>query len=104
MRLFGKLSINDVYCFSLNTHKPIFKALQSVVENGDIKPTTEIDQHVAKLFLFDFEQCGIHLPESERQKVVRLNDVILQLGQKFMNGAVHPSAIPRKSVPDSVSH
>ncbi|XP_055837539.1 mitochondrial intermediate peptidase [Episyrphus balteatus] len=89
---------------SLNTHKPIFKALQGVVENGDIMPTTEIDRHVAKLFLFDFEQCGIHLPESERQKVVRLNDAILQLGQKFMHGAVNPSAIPRKSVADAIAH
>ncbi|XP_033253419.1 mitochondrial intermediate peptidase-like [Drosophila miranda] len=72
---------------SLNTHKPLYQALRKFVEQRDLKPTTEVDQHVAKLFLFDFEQCGIHLPEAERLRVVRLNDYILQLGQKFMNGA-----------------
>lgn len=45
--------------------------------------TTEIDDHVAKLFLFDFEQCGINLPEEQRQKVVELNDYILQVGRIF---------------------
>lgn len=89
---------------SLNTHTPIFKALQKVVENGDIMETTEVDCHVAKLFLFDFEQCGINLPESQRQKVVRLNDAILKLGQKFMSGAVKPCVIPNDRVPDTITH
>ncbi|XP_033233751.1 mitochondrial intermediate peptidase [Drosophila pseudoobscura] len=87
---------------SLNTHKPLYQALRKVVEQGDLKPTTEVDQHVARLFLFDFEQCGIHLPEAERLRVVRLNDYILQLGQKFMNGAAQPSVLPRSYVPESI--
>lgn len=87
---------------SLNTHKPLYCSLSGVVENGDILPTNAVDQHVAKLFLFDFEQSGIHLPEEERQRVVRLNDYILQLGQKFMNGAALPTVIKRSSVPESI--
>ncbi|KAH8372959.1 hypothetical protein KR009_008978 [Drosophila setifemur] len=87
---------------SLNTHKPLYQALSRVVEQGDTQPTTEVDQHVARLFLFDFEQCGIHLPEEERLRVVRLNDYILQLGQKFMNGAVQPSVLPRSHVPEAI--
>ncbi|ALC41377.1 CG7791 [Drosophila busckii] len=87
---------------SLNTHKPLYKALSHVVKNGDHMPTTEIDEHVAKLFLFDFEQCGIHLPEEERLRVVRLNDYILQLGQRFMNGSVQPTELPRSFVPEHI--
>ncbi|XP_068144208.1 mitochondrial intermediate peptidase [Drosophila tropicalis] len=87
---------------SLNTHKPLYQALSKVVEQGDILPTSEVDKHVAKLFLFDFEQCGIHLPEEERLRVVRLNDYILQLGQKFMNGASQPTILHSRQVPESI--
>ncbi|XP_067632833.1 mitochondrial intermediate peptidase isoform X2 [Eurosta solidaginis] len=87
---------------NLNTHKPLYEALSNVVANGDSIPTTEVDKHVSKLFLFDFEQSGIHLPDKEREKVVRLNDYILQLGQKFMNGAVQPTVVRRIDVPSSV--
>ncbi|XP_037728638.1 mitochondrial intermediate peptidase [Drosophila subpulchrella] len=86
----------------LNTHKPIYKALSEVVEHGDKLPTSEVDRHVASLFIFDFEQCGIHLREEERLRVVRLNDCILRLGQKFMNGAVQPSVIGRRHVPVAI--
>ncbi|CAD7014867.1 unnamed protein product [Ceratitis capitata] len=87
---------------NLNTHKPLYMALRNVVDNGDYVPTTDVDKHVSNLFLFDFEQSGIHLPEEQRQKVVRLNEYILQLGQKFMAGAVQPSIIRRTEVPSSV--
>jgi len=50
-----------------------------VTSNGDTQVTSDIDNHVAKLFLFDFEQCGIHLPEKQRRRVVELNDYILQV-------------------------
>ncbi|XP_050743531.1 mitochondrial intermediate peptidase isoform X2 [Drosophila biarmipes] len=86
----------------LNTHKPIYKVLSQVVEHGDKFPTSEVDRHVASLFLFDFEQSGIHLPEKERLRVVHLNDCILQMGQKFMNGAVQPSVLPLSHVPVSI--
>lgn len=61
-----------------------------------------MDVHVARLFLFDFEQCGIHLPEHQRQKVVFLNDAILQLGQQFMNGAVQPRQVSKSVLPESI--
>lgn len=86
----------------LNTHKPLFKALKNVVDNKDIFPTTAVDDHVAKLFLFDFEQSGIHLEENLRQKVVRLNDNILQLGQRFMAGAVSPRSILKSVLPEDI--
>ena len=93
------------------------------MKKKDICQTTEVDDHVAKLFLFDFEQNGIHLEEKLRQrvsfglplillyilnfcqfKVVHLNECILQLGQRFMGGAVHPRAIPKTLLPENIRH
>ncbi|XP_055533996.1 mitochondrial intermediate peptidase [Wyeomyia smithii] len=86
----------------LNTHKPLYKALKQVVEGSDLVRTTDVDKHVAELFLFDFEQCGIHLQETARKKVVYLNDCILQLGQRFMAGAVHPRTIRKSVLPEAI--
>ena len=40
-----------------------YNAAQDAVENGDRFTETEVDRRVAELFLQDFHQCGIHLPE-----------------------------------------
>lgn len=72
------------------------------MEEGDKIPMTEVDEHVGRLFMFDFELCGIHLPEDQRRKVVQLNDYILQLGQKFMAGAVTPRAVTPDTMPKSI--
>ncbi|XP_046734920.1 mitochondrial intermediate peptidase [Diprion similis] len=86
----------------LNTHKELYNSLLHVVKNGDVVKTTEVDDHVAKLFAFDFEQCGIHLIEEQRQKVVHLNDRILQTGQRFMAGTVHPRAVKKDVLPPEI--
>lgn len=78
--------------------------MKDVVENGDRVPTDAIDDHVAKLFLFDFEQSGIHLDDEARNKVVYLNDCILQLGQRFMNGAINPRKVSKDILPESVKN
>ncbi|XP_011311357.1 mitochondrial intermediate peptidase [Fopius arisanus] len=88
----------------LNTHRGLYNALLQVVESGDIQCTTEIDNHVSKLFLFDFEQCGIHLPENLRREVVALNAHILQVGQRFMTGAVTPRAVQGNVLPEHIRH
>ncbi|PNF26134.1 Mitochondrial intermediate peptidase [Cryptotermes secundus] len=86
----------------LNTHQELYCALRAIVDGGDKFPMSSLDQHVAQLFLFDFEQSGIHLPETERKRVVALNDSILQVGQRFIAGAVSPRAIPRDSLPQNL--
>lgn len=86
----------------LNTHRQLYDSLREVVKNGDIFPTTDVDRHVAKLFLFDFEQSGIHLDEAKRCRVVSLNEAILTLGQHFMNGSLQSRAIPKKKLPESI--
>ena len=53
----------------LNTDVQLFESLRNSVENPlSYIQTEEVDDHVAKLFLLDFYQCGIHLPDNERQK------------------------------------
>ncbi|XP_053631220.2 mitochondrial intermediate peptidase [Cherax quadricarinatus] len=86
----------------LNTHRTLYESLRNVVVHGDKVPTTEVDKHVARLFLFDFEQSGIHLDEAQRQRVVSLNESILTLGQHFMNGSLQPRAIPKVKLPESI--
>lgn len=86
----------------LNTHKELYEKLKNVSANGDIVQMDELDKHVVDLFLFDFEQSGIHLDETARQKVVYLNDCILRLGQRFMAGALTPRSVSGKSLPSSV--
>jgi mitochondrial intermediate peptidase len=88
----------------LNTHRELFQSLKTVVDHGDIFETTAVDDHVAKLFLFDFEQSGIHLEEEQRRKVVLLNERILQLGQRFMSGSVNPRSIPKNILPENIRH
>nr|CAG4641529.1 EOG090X02LQ [Eurycercus lamellatus] len=88
----------------LNTHTKLYKELQRVVENGDHLPTTAMDQYVAQLFLFDFEQSGIHLPETERCQVVNLNEYILQLGQHFSTNAYEPRKVHKEDLPSHIRH
>ncbi|XP_012281135.1 mitochondrial intermediate peptidase [Orussus abietinus] len=88
----------------LNTHGELYTVLKHVVNQGDIQKLTDIDNHVLKLFLFDFEQCGIHLPDSQRKVVVDINDYILHVGQKFMAGAFEPRTIKLSELPKEARH
>ncbi|XP_060805373.1 mitochondrial intermediate peptidase [Amyelois transitella] len=81
----------------LNTDKRLYEALRDSVKQG-----TCGDRHLAELFLFDFEQSGIQLEDGKRRRVVTLNDVILQTGQRFMAGAAKPRRVPRAAVPANV--
>lgn len=75
----------------MNTNRSLYDALSNVVKNGDIVETTDMDTHVSNLFLFDFEQCGINLPEEERRQVVELNDRILVVRKKKLPFAYYQS-------------
>lgn len=88
----------------LNTNRELYQAIRTVSESGDLFSTTDVDEHVARLFLFDFEQSGIHLQESDRQRVVALNDDILQKGQRFMAGTAHARAVHGKLIPQNIQH
>ncbi|CAH0381115.1 unnamed protein product [Bemisia tabaci] len=88
----------------LNTRRKLYDSLKNAIENGDVLPTTDVDDHVAKLFLFDFEQSGIHLDEKLRNGVVKLNDYILQTGQRFMAGCSYAKEVTLTDIPASIRH
>lgn len=88
----------------LNTHSELFEVLRKVVVDGDRYPEEDVDKHVAKLFLQDFLQCGIHLEERSRHRVVELNDRILQLGQQFAAGTHKSKSVKKSVLPPQIRH
>nr|CAI5828877.1 unnamed protein product [Callosobruchus analis] len=86
----------------LNTNIKLYDALKHAVEQGDIVPYTETDKLVGELFLLDFEQCGIHLPEDERNRVVTLTNMILNLGQQFVAGTSTPRLVKKSQLPSTL--
>ncbi len=86
----------------LNTHVGIYSALEASVQFGDRFPETEVDRHVARLFLQDFHQCGIHLDEASRHQVVRLTDRILRTGQQFAAGCHAPRVVSANVLPTQI--
>lgn len=97
----ASVSINNLV-EKLNTDRRLYNALRQVVQKGDVVPTTEEDDHVSKLFLFDFEQSGIHLDEATRKEVVALNDYALHVGSNFANNALQPRSVKKTDLPESV--
>lgn len=87
---------------NLNTDYKIYDALKAVVRNGDIVEMNDVDRLVGELFLFDFEQSGIHLPERDRTEVVQLNNAILHMGQKFMADSSKARRFRRNELPKDV--
>ena len=86
----------------LNTHLGLYNSLKNAVDHGDKFPESEVDRHVAKLFLLDFEQSGIHLDDESRQMAVRLHDHILQIGQQFAAGTHQPKAVRKSALPANI--
>jgi len=87
---------------TLNTNTVIYSALKAVLDKGDVVPTDDVDRRVAELFLFDFEQSGIHLPSSDRHQFVELSEQILKLGSAFMLGCHRPVYVNRSSLPEQL--
>ncbi|KAK2717724.1 hypothetical protein QYM36_006492, partial [Artemia franciscana] len=83
----------------LNTNVELYTSLRRATEESDVAPLTSVDEHVSKLFLFDFEQSGIHLPENLRESIVGLNDRILRLGQRFAMNSHEPRRVPKHLLP-----
>ena len=84
----------------MNTNTGIHRALNEVLQHGDIVQTDAIDDRVAELFMFDFEQSGIHLPEKTREEFVRLNESIMMLGTHFMQGTQKQVLVKKEALPE----
>ncbi|KAK2180088.1 hypothetical protein NP493_457g06007 [Ridgeia piscesae] len=88
----------------LNTNIDIHRSLKHVITHGDIVETDAIDKRVAELFMFDFEQSGIHLAEDKRRRFVELNERILMLGTQFMQGCQKPTTVSRNMLPKHLQY
>uniref|UniRef100_A0A0B6ZZD4 Peptidase M3A/M3B catalytic domain-containing protein n=1 Tax=Arion vulgaris TaxID=1028688 RepID=A0A0B6ZZD4_9EUPU len=88
----------------LNTNVALHQALQTVLTEGDKFPTDSVDQRVAELFMFDFQQSGIHLEDEKRKEFVKLNGNIHLLGTFFQRGSQKPVSIPKNKLPENLRH
>ncbi|CAG9863414.1 unnamed protein product [Phyllotreta striolata] len=86
----------------LNTNLSLYTALKNAVTSLQNEGHTKTEKHVGELFLFDFEQCGIHLPKDDRNRVVALTDEILSLGQQFVANSSTPRLINKYNLPTNV--
>ncbi|VDK56864.1 unnamed protein product [Anisakis simplex] len=74
---------------SLNTNTELYSALKNSLETEKDK-LTEVDRRTLQLFLADFEQSGIDLPDKKREEFVALSSEIFDAGSKFCMGAERP--------------
>ncbi|GFO22775.1 mitochondrial intermediate peptidase [Plakobranchus ocellatus] len=88
----------------LNTNVSLHNSLLNVLLEGDTVPTDDVDQRVAELFMFDFEQSGIDLEDEQRENFVKLNEKIHMLGTFFQRGCQKPVGIPKTNLPENLRH
>ncbi|XP_059173011.1 mitochondrial intermediate peptidase-like isoform X2 [Physella acuta] len=88
----------------LNTNVSLHAVLKTVLNDGDLVPTDAVDQRVTQLFMFDFEQSGIHLEEKQRTEFVKLNEQVHMLGTFFQRGTQKPVGIPKSQLPGNLQH
>ncbi|KAK7090831.1 mitochondrial intermediate peptidase-like [Littorina saxatilis] len=88
----------------LNTNTAIHSALKKVLDEGDVVEMDAVDRRVSELFMFDFEQSGIHLDRKKRQRFVELNESILMLGSYFQNGTQKGTSVPKENLPENLRH
>jgi intermediate peptidase len=67
----------------LNTNHELYQKLKQSLEQDSNESLDECDRRVCKLFLVDFEQSGIHLDSSYRDKFVAINDQLVNILMKF---------------------
>ncbi|XP_071798886.1 mitochondrial intermediate peptidase-like [Asterias amurensis] len=89
----------------LNTNVELKDSLQRLLDDPKtFSAMDEESQIVAKLFMFDFEQSGIHLEEAKRKEFVRLNEEVHILGSQFVQGTQAAHAIEKKRLPQHIQH
>ncbi|XP_077987741.1 mitochondrial intermediate peptidase-like [Glandiceps talaboti] len=87
----------------LNTNKELHNSLRDLLNDDHVLQTMDSEsRRVAELFMFDFEQSGIHLSAGKRRKVVKLNGDILKYGSEFMQGTQMANVIRRELLPEHI--
>lgn len=83
----------------MNTNIELYEHAKQAYESGEGDDT---DRRVLKLYLIDFERCGIRLSEKNRLNYLQLNDDILHLENQFRHNAHREYKIPVKDFPEKV--
>jgi len=83
----------------MNTNTKLYEHAKQAYESGE---GDETDQRVLKLYLVDFERCGIRLNEQKRLNYLQLHEDILHLENHFRHNAHHEYKIPIKQLPEKV--
>lgn len=93
------------YVEELNTNPGLYNALGKLL-SSDKHEMSEETRRVGELFLFDFEQSGIHLDEEKRRRFVELQEALLVIGAQFSQAASSPVHVPLSHFPnsDEVTH
>lgn len=72
------------YMNQLNTNVGLYESLLRTVKDPTVfRQLTEQQKSVASLLLDDFKKFGIQLDKTKRERIVKLNDDIQELGQSF---------------------
>ena len=83
----------------MNTNVKLYEHAKKAYESGE---GDETDLRVLKLYLIDFERCGIQLNEQNRSEYLQLNDDILHIENQFRHNAHREYKIPLKQLPEKV--
>ena len=76
----------------------------NLTQKLDLIPRTQgfYDKDFIKILNLKIYFVGIHLDESKRSAVVRLNEEILTLGQQFLSSSLQPRAVPKSKLPAAI--
>lgn len=83
----------------MNTDVRLYQRAKDAYESGE---GDETDRRVLKLYIIDFERCGIQLSEQNRLNYLQLNDDILHLENQFRHNAHREYQISRNQLPEKV--
>ena len=76
------------YVQTLNRSKELYAALEVAVASESVRHGGEETHRVGKMLLTDFERGGVHLEESKREMVEKLEAQIQDLGMQFQKNIV----------------
>ena len=83
----------------MNTNTKLYEHAKQAYERGE---GDETDRRVLKLYLVDFERCGIRLNEPNRLNYLQLNDDILHLESQFRQNAHREYQVAHRDLPEKV--
>ena len=87
------------YVEQLNTNTGLHQALRALMDSREFGSYDEVTRRTAEIFMHDFEISGIHLESSARERVVSLNNQLLELSYHFSKNASLPVHVPAKECP-----